>query len=212
MSQLKIRNIVPRLWNGQTENKIKMKSLFEMWHKNWEQQQYSGCWNAIDCITTTTRQGQLEVQAVKRSGQRAGWLVTQCQMDTTSCLNDFSLIYNWSQLWLSSLALPTVLRSAVGSRLGIHPAGSVQAPVRMTGPERAVGFLVMPSSSKFCLIHGVEHRHCHLIPLSFTFIFAHFSFSCQMLWLVTERHFLILVQDCWYFPPYAVLRLVNRTT
>lgn len=193
MWQLKIRKIVPVLWNGQTEKKIKIKALFEIWHKNWEQQQYSGCWNAIDCIMITTRQGQLEMQAVKMKGQRAAYLVTKCQMDTTSCLNDFSLIYNWPQLWLNSLALPAVLRSAVDSRLGIHPTGSVQAPVSTTFPEGTAGFVVMPSSSKFCLIHGVEHPCHHFIPLSFTFIFAHFSFSCQLLWSVTKIHFLILV-------------------
>lgn len=159
---------------------------------------------------STSRQGQLEVQAVKMTGQRAGWLVTKCQMDTTNCLNYFSLICNWPHLWLSSLALPAVLRSAVGSCLGIHSAGSVQAPVSMTVPEGAVGFLVMPSK-KLCLICGVEHPRHHFIPPSLIFFPSCFWFSCQLLQSVTKRHFLILVQDCWYFPPYAIWRLASRT-
>lgn len=145
------------------------------------------------------------------TGQRAGWLVTKCQMDTTNCLNDLSFICNWPQLWLSSLALPAVLRSGVGSLLGIHPGGSVQALVSMTVPEGAVCLLVMPSSNKFCLIHGVKRPWHHFIPPSFTFFFfcfsPHFHVSCCD---QSQRHFLILVQDCWYFPPYAILTLVSR--
>lgn len=145
------------------------------------------------------------------TGQRAGWLVTKCQMDTTNCLNDFSLTFNWPQLWLSSLALRAVLRSAVGSPLGVHPRGSVQAPVSMTVPEGAVGFLVMPSSKNFASfmvwnVHGTISFHP---PLLFSFFFLS-SFSWQLLWSVTERHFLILVRYCWYFPPYAILTLVSR--
>lgn len=90
-------------------------------------------------------------------------------MDTTNCLNDFCLICNWPQMWLSFLALPADLGSAVGSRLGIHPAGSLQAPVSMAVPEGPVGVLVITSSNKFCLIYGVKHPCHHFIPPSFMF-------------------------------------------
>lgn len=122
---------------------------------------------------TTTRWGQLEVQAVEMTGQRAGRLVAKHQMDSTNCLNAFSLICNWPHLWLNSLALPAVLSSTVGSPL----AYTVQAPISMTVPARAVHLPVMPShSKKICLISSVKHPQ-HISCLYFSFIFFGFFLS-----------------------------------
>lgn len=148
------------------------------------------------------------------TGQRAGSLVTKHQTDTTNCLNAFSLICNWPHLWLSSLALSAVLNSAVGSPLGVHPAASMQAPISVTVPAGAVVLPVMPYSNKICLISSVKHPRNHFFPLSFTFFifFFVFSYSYQLLWSVTKRHFVVLIQDCWYLPPYAMLTLVSRNS
>lgn len=156
-------------------------ALVEIRHGNWEQQQYSGSQNGISGIITTTSWGQLEAQAVEMTVQRAGTLVAEHQMDTTNCLIAFSLICNWPRLWLSSMALPAVLSSAVGSPLGAHPAASVQAPISVTVPEGAVGLLVMPCPNKICLISSVQHPWHHFFPLFFAFLISllsHIHVSC----------------------------------
>lgn len=176
MWQLKI--IVLVIWNGQTENKIKLKRpILKYGIKPDNNSNILGAGKPSTALWLPQEKGNWKCR-LKMTSQRAGWLVTKCQMDTTNCLNDFSLICNWPQLWLSSLALPAVLRSAVGSRLGMHPAGSVQAPTSTTVPEVAVGFLVIPSSNKFCLICGVEHP-CHHFILSFFFPPASHFHACS---------------------------------
>lgn len=139
------------------------------------------------------------------TGQRAGRLVAKHQMDTTNCLNAFSLICNWPHLWLNSLALPAVLSSAVGSPL----AYTVQAPISMTVPARAVHLPVMPShSKKICLISSVKHPQ-HISCLYFSFIFFGFFGLLLLMSAVAICHKEAFCEVGTGLLVFATLRYVN---
>lgn len=53
------------------------------------------------------------------------------------------------------------------SVLGVHSAASVQAPLCIIFPKRAVGLLVMLCSKIICLINTVKCPECHFFPLYF---------------------------------------------
>lgn len=62
---------------------------------------------------------------------------------------------------------------------------------------------------------AVWNTHSTFLAFTFPLFFSGFlvfSYWCQLLRSVTKRHFVRLVQDCWYLPPYAMLTLVSRNS